>query len=85
MKHVFLFEVLLSPKGIPFRVRVHAEHAEEAALRVQRMHRHSMVRLLADQSSVDGVDATPADWRPGLSASALRGGGPVAHQSTSLL
>jgi len=46
MKQVFVFEVVYSAKGTPFKVRVHDLDPLRAQLRVQRMHRLSSVRLL---------------------------------------
>lgn len=86
MKSVYVFEVLLSPKGMPFQVRVYGDSPQDATLRVQRMHRQSMVRLLNSDAEVDTMQThSLMDWRYGVDTTVLTGGANAAHRNISLL
>jgi hypothetical protein len=79
MKHVFLFEVVYSPKGMPFKVRVHDHDLLHAQQRVQRMHPLSTIRFLnklsppAPTASISVGELKPlSDWQARFDAARAR-------------
>ena len=85
MNHVYVFEVLLPPKGMPFQVRVHGECVRQATQRVQQMHRQCMVRLISAHEVAGGVPRdAPGGGSHGEVVPALKRRG-FAQRNASLL